>query len=222
MRDAENAGGTRFPAGSTAVRRDVLRGRVWTASPYRVIRDTGAELVLACWPGTEMLKPATWIEWMRTRDDAVRAQALPDMASGRWKLGRWTWQDTTVLTRSGAGEYFSVSQFFDARGRCDGWYVDFIRPWRRTLIGVDTFDLFLDLTVTADLSACRWKDEDEYAQGRRLGIVDDELHLRVGAARERVISLIESRQGPFAEDWSSWRRDPAWRVPVLPAGAAHL
>jgi hypothetical protein len=48
-----------FPERSTVVLRDVLRGRVWTASPYRVIRDTGTELALACWPGVEMLKPAT-------------------------------------------------------------------------------------------------------------------------------------------------------------------
>jgi hypothetical protein len=209
-----------FAEGSTVVRRDMLQGKIWTASPYRVIRDTGAHLALACWPGVEMLKPATWIQWLRTGDDAVRRQAIPNMAAGRWELGRWAWRDTTLLIRSGPGDYFSVSQFFDAAGHCDGWYVDFIRPWRRTLIGVDTFDLLLDLVVTADLSGYRWKDEDEYAQGRRLGLIDDTLHCCVDAAREQVVSLIESRQGPFAEDWSSWRRDPAWPTPVLPADMA--
>lgn len=44
-----------FAEGSTVV----LRDRVWTAAPYRVIRDTGTDLALACWPGVEMLKPAT-------------------------------------------------------------------------------------------------------------------------------------------------------------------
>jgi hypothetical protein len=72
--------------------------------------------------------------------------------------------------------------------------------------------------VEADLSGYRWKDEDEYAQGRRLGLIDDALHQRVEAAREQVIALIESRQGPFADDWSAWRRDPAWPIPQLPAG----
>jgi hypothetical protein len=72
--------------------------------------------------------------------------------------------------------------------------------------------------VKADLSGYRWKDEDEYAQGRRLGLIDDVLHQRVDTAREQVVSLIESRQGPFAEDWSPWRRDPAWPAPVLPGG----
>lgn len=208
-----------FPDGSTVVRRDVLRGKVWTAAPYRVIRDTGAELMLACWPGVEMLAPVTWIEWLRTGDDAVRKEGIPNLLAGCWELGRWAWRDTTLLARFGAGDYFSVSRFFDPGGRCGGWYVDFIRPCRRTHLGIDTFDLFLDLVVEADLSGYRWKDEDEYTQGRRLGLIDDALHHHIDAAREQVISLAESRRGPFAEDWSSWRRDPAWPMPILPADA---
>jgi len=198
------------------VLRDVLQGKVWTASPHRVIRDAGTDLALACWPGTEMLKPATWIHWLRTGDEAERKKAIPNMAAGRWELGRWVWRDTTLLRRSSPGDYFSVSQFFDAEGCCDGWYVDFIRPWQRTPLGIDTFDLLLDLIVEADLSGYRWKDEDEYAQGRRLGVISDGLHQRVDAARQQVVALIQSRQGPFAEDWSTWRRDSAWPVPVLP------
>lgn len=42
-------------AGSTAVRRDVLGGEVWSATPYRVVNDSGSELIIACWPGVEML-----------------------------------------------------------------------------------------------------------------------------------------------------------------------
>jgi len=115
-----------------------------------------------------------------------------------------------------AQEYFCVSRFFDAAGRCGGWYVDFVRPYRRTPIGIDTFDLLVDLIVKADLSGYQWKDEDEYAQGRRLGLIGDSLHHRVDAARQQVVALVESRQGPFADDRSSWRRDPAWAPPALP------
>lgn len=215
---ADGAGQATFPEGSTVVVRDVLRGKVWTASPYRVIRDTGTQLALACWPGTEMLKPATWTQWLRTGDDTVRRQAIPNLAAGRWELDRWTWQHTTLLKWSRPGDYFSVSHFFGAQGRCEGWYVDFIRPWRRTPRGIDTFDLLLDLVVKADLSGYQWKDEDEYVQGRRLGLISDALHQRVDAAREQVVTLIESRRGPFAEDWSSWQRNPAWPTPALPAG----
>jgi hypothetical protein len=146
-----------FPEGATVVRRDVLRGKVWAAAPYRVIQDTGTGLMLACWPGVEMLVPTTWIQWLRTGDDAVRKQAIPNLAAGCWELDRWAWRDTTWLARFEAGQHFSVSRFFDPEGRCGGWYVDFVRPYRRSPIGIDTFDLLVDLVVTPDLSACRWK-----------------------------------------------------------------
>ncbi|MFB9833832.1 DUF402 domain-containing protein [Actinoallomurus acaciae] len=131
-----------------------------------------------------MLAPTTWIRWLRTGDDAVREQAIPDLATGRWELDRWVWRDTTQLTRFDTDRHFSVSRFFDAEGRCGGWYVDFVRPCRRTAIGIDTFDLLVDLVVTADLSAYRWKDEDEYLQDRRPGLIDDTLHRRVEGARQ--------------------------------------
>jgi hypothetical protein len=114
----------------------------------------------------------------------------------------------------------SQRRFLDRRNRCGGWYVDFVRPYRRTAFGVDTFDLFLDLVVEASLSGYRWKDEDEYAQGERLGLIDDALHQHLDAARQQVIALIESRHGPFAEDWSSWSRNPTWPSPLLPVESA--
>jgi hypothetical protein len=47
----ESTGLPLFPVGSTVVRRDALDGRIWAAAPYRVLADSGAELVLGCWPG---------------------------------------------------------------------------------------------------------------------------------------------------------------------------
>jgi hypothetical protein len=148
-----------FPRGATIVRRDVLRGKVWTAAPYRVIRDDGSTLMIAFWPGVELLAPTTWIEWVRSGDPAVRRQGIPNLAIGQWELDHFTWRDTTVLVRYSAGEYFSISRFFDQQNRCGDWYVDFIQPPRRTTFGIDTFDLFLDLVVTRDLSSHCWKDE---------------------------------------------------------------
>lgn len=211
-----------FTAGSTVVRRDTLGGKIWSATPYRLIRDSGRELMIACWPGVEMLAPTTWIEWLLTGNDSVRKQAIPNLVSGQWELGRWTWRDTTLLSLFGAGEYFSVHRFFGAGQRDGRWYVNFERPSRRTPIGIDTFDLLLDLVVEPDLSGHTWKDEDEYAQARRLGLIDDTLHSRIEHTRGQVLALIEGRSGPFAADWSGWRPDPAWPDPVLPANALTL
>lgn len=46
--EVDGAGVGGVPEGSTVARRDVFRGKVWTAAPYRVIRDVGTGLVLAC------------------------------------------------------------------------------------------------------------------------------------------------------------------------------
>jgi len=198
------------------VRRDVLKGQVWSAAPYRVIDDDGGTLTIACWPGVGLLAPTTWIEWNRSGDVAVREQGIRNLASGLWELGRFTWRDTTLLIRYAEGEMYSVSRFFDSHDRCGPWYVDFIQPPRRRATGIDTFDLFLDLIVVDDLSQVHWKDEGEYASARRLGVIDDVTHADVESTRRRVLGLIEAREGLFAEDWSGWKRDPNWPLPLLP------
>jgi hypothetical protein len=201
--------------GATAVRRDTRHGKVWTAAPHRVLADDGDTLVLAMWPGVRMRSPTTWIEWLRSGDDSVRKQAIPNLAAGRWELGDWTWRDTTLVNSCTAGDYFSVQRLI-GNGPTP-WYVNFEIPFRRTAIGIDTFDLLLDLIVAPDLSGYTWKDEDEYAQGRRIGLIDDALDAHVRTAKEQVVALIEAGQGPFAQDWSSWRPDLEWPLPALPA-----
>lgn len=97
------------------------------------------------------------------------------------------------------------------------WYVNFEHPTTRTADGFDTFDLTVDLVVDPDLSRLTWKDKDEYAHVRRLGIVTDTEHQAVDDARARVLAMIEERSNPFADaEWTSWRWDPAWPAPSLP------
>ena len=206
---------TRFEAGATAIRRDVLDGKVFSAAPHRVLGDTGAQLRLAYWPGIAARSPSTWTAWLRTGDDSVRKQALPQLAARSWQLDDWVWRDTGRLSWFGVDEWFSLHRFFDLAGRPMNWYVNFERPLARTATGVDTFDLMLDLVAAPDLSSWRWKDEDEYAYGRRLGVIGDDEHRQVEAARERAVALVESRGGPLGEHWSSWRADPGWPLPVL-------
>lgn len=205
----------RFATGATAVRRHVWKGKVWTAMPYRVLEDTGDYLVLACWPGLKSLAPAVWIDSMHAPDPAARDRAIRQLASGSWELGWWEWRDTTVRSWYAIDDYFTVRQFFDAEQRPVGWYVDFDLPKQRTAHGIDTFDLLVDLVVSPDLAQREWKDEEEYEQGRRLGLIDDRVHARVAEARERVVGLIETRQGPFAHDWSAMRPE-SWQAPTLP------
>ncbi len=204
---------SRFDVGETVVRRDVFREKVWTASPHRVLADDGDRITLAYWPGIVSLAPCAWIASLETGNPAERDRMTVDLASGQWRLGRWTWRDTLWVSGQRVGDYFGVGQFFDQKHRLLRWYVNFQRPYRRTEWGIDTFDLLLDLIVESDLSGYRWKDEDEYRQGRRLGVISDMEHRAVQEARDQVIALIEQRRGPFAE---SWTINLTWPLPMLP------
>lgn len=215
-----------FRADSIVVRRDVFRGKVWTATPFRVVSDGNDQLAMAIWPGVERLAPTHQAALSSSqRDETVRNFALPNLASGSWELATWIWgtshHQTTKLTLLMPGAYFSVDVCFRDAGDEAIWYVNFERPFQRTPIGIDTFDLLLDLVVEPDASF-RWKDEDEYTHGRRLGIVSDDEHRQVQQAREQVLALLDRRVGPFDGQWLSWQPEAQWPLPVLPDNATTV
>ncbi|WP_327407437.1 hypothetical protein OG194_45860 [Streptomyces sp. NBC_01288] len=78
--------------------------------------------------------------------------------------------------------------------------------------------------VTPDLSRWDWKDEDEYAHGRRLGVVREADHRAVEKAREEAVAMIEGGVGPFAAErgLGTWRYEPHWPDPQLPTGVLDL
>jgi hypothetical protein len=192
-----------FPTGSTVVRRDVLDGRVWTAAAHRVLSDDGHRLSLACWPGSPAYAPTTWIRWLHDGDDATRAEGVTNLAAGRWQLAPWTWRHTALLTWIGLDPDFSLMYFRPLTGGTEQWKVNFERPVQRTRLGVDTFDLLLDLAGDPTGEHWTWKDQHEYDQARRLGLIDDAEHHRVVQARQRAVAFVEARSGPLAQDWSA-------------------
>ncbi|MFG3689581.1 hypothetical protein [Micromonospora sp. NPDC047740] len=134
--------------------------------------------------------PATWVQWMLTRDDHIGKAGIPNMACGKWALSRWTWQDNLMLAWYGLDTDFSVRLYRPIAGGAVQWGVDFEQPVRETPIGFDTFDLLLDITLDQDLN-WRWKDCDEYERARRLGVITDADHARVERARDRAVAFIE-------------------------------
>lgn len=173
-----------FAPGSTLVRRDVLNGRIWTAAAHRVLSDDGNNLTLACWPGGVTYAPTTWIQWLHDGDDTACKQAIPNLARGQWQLGPWTWQHTALLTWIGLDPDFCLMYFRALSGGTEQWKINFERPIRRTTSGIDTFDLLLDLTGDPSGERWTWKDQDEYDQARRLGLIPDAEHQRVELARQ--------------------------------------
>ncbi|MCM2416480.1 DUF402 domain-containing protein [Streptomyces sp. RKAG290] len=113
------------------------------------------------------------------------------------------WQETELLLWKPPTAWFSINAFFTPDG-LRNWYVNFERPTTRTGDGFDTFDLTVDLVIAPDLATFTWKDEDEYAHVRRLGIVTDTEHRAVQLARAQVLAMLEERAGPFA-DADRWR-----------------
>ncbi|WDV56583.1 DUF402 domain-containing protein [Streptomyces coeruleorubidus] len=154
-------------------------------------------------------------------DRAVRKEAFDALACGMWELAAAVWQETELLLWKPPAAWFSVNAFYTVGG-LRNWYVNFERPTARTGNGLDTFDLTLDLVAAPDLTSWQWKDEDEYAHVRRLGIVNDTEHQAVDAARDQALAMLEERSGPFADadSWSAWRWNPAWPIPSLPRPAA--
>ncbi|MGY5118337.1 DUF402 domain-containing protein [Streptomyces sp. 900105755] len=213
-----------FRTGQTVVRRDVHRsGGVWSEPALRVVGDLSDALVAACPPGAETRWPALYLKARADGDRTLRTEAFDAMACGAWELSAARWQETELLLWKPPTEWFSVNAFYTAGG-LRNWYVNFERPTVRTRDGFDTFDLAVDLVVDADLTTWQWKDEDEYAHARRLGIITDTEHQAVDAARDQALAMLEERSGPFADaaSWSAWRWDPAWPIPNLPHPAVAL
>ncbi|MFJ9469345.1 DUF402 domain-containing protein [Streptomyces caniferus] len=207
-----------FEVGETVVRRDVHRsGRVWSEHALRVLADTSEALVAACAPGAEVRWAALYTKARAVGDRSVRTEAFHVMVTGEWELTDSRWQQTELLLWKPPGSWFSINALYTTAG-LRNWYVNFEHPTTRTVDGFDTFDLTVDLVVDPDLSSWQWKDEDEYAHVRRLGIVTDTEHRTVDMARAQVLAMIEERSRPFADiaAWRSWRWDPAWPTPRLP------
>ncbi|MFJ8018744.1 DUF402 domain-containing protein [Streptomyces sp. NPDC096311] len=221
--ETEGGGGMRcFTPGQTVQRRDMWHDQVWSTQALRVIDDSATALVTAMWPGAEVRVPDSYARSRRSAHMAERGDVIRQLAAGTWTLTDTCWQDTVLVLWRPPHTYFSVNAFYTVDGgdggtRLRNWYINFERPSVRRGQGFDTFDLFVDLVVDADLSTWNWKDEAEYAQARRLGIVDDSEHAQVDAARDQALAWVTERRGPFAEAgwWAAWRRDSTWPTPTF-------
>jgi len=85
------------------------------------------------------------------------------------------------------------------------WYINLEQPFVRTPIDLDTRDNHLDLVFPGDLSAHRWKDEDELAKAVAFGSVSAAEAAAFRAEGERVIELVQRGDHPAIDDrWCGW------------------
>jgi predicted RNA-binding protein associated with RNAse of E/G family len=197
----------------------VFKGRRCYEYAARVLLADETSVTAARWPGSAIRDIPAYIESVKTGDAALREEARQARVRGDWELADFSWQRTGVIEETVSGRWFTVSRMYAATGVMLCWYVNFERPplWRPD--GWDTLDLAIDLVVEPDRT-WHWKDEDEYEQGRRLGLITDEEHKALRPARDEAVALIEARGGMFAVDADErWTPDPSWPLPKLPAAA---
>jgi hypothetical protein len=183
--------------------------RIHICRPVTVVRDT--DEVLAVWlaPGTECVRPAL-------ADGApVHHEPLETRYTTARTVVRDPWYGMGVLKLARPGEPWSVWLWWQHGWRFQSWYVNLEEPRVRWDGGIDSEDHFLDIDVYPDRT-WRWRDEDEFAQARQDGLMDEAQALRVREAGRAAIESITAWGTPYSDGWEDWRPDPAWPVPPLP------
>ncbi|MGW6460761.1 cytidylyl-2-hydroxypropylphosphonate hydrolase [Streptomyces sp. NPDC055078] len=185
-------------------------GGVNICRPVTVVQDTAEELVVWLAPGTECVKPVLM------DGTPVHEQPLATRYTAPRTVVRDRWWGTGVLKLARPGQPWSVWLFWEPGWQFKSWYVNLEEPRTRWAGGIDSEDHFLDISVYPDRSWL-WRDEDEFAEAQRVGLVDPEKAERVRAAGKAAVEVIRAWGAPFPDGWEHWRPDPAWRVPELPA-----
>lgn len=193
-----------FEPGETIALREVWRGRVWGARPATMVEDATSQLILFIPAG---------IHWMAPFDDGQRLK----IQQADYRLKQQPYDEAHVLSFSWSKTRYAVLLFFHPDWSPWSWYVNLEEPLRRTALGFDTLDHELDVIVELD-GSWRWKDEDDLAEAIHRGVIPAEEEPRLRADGERAVRRILGREPPFDRDWTAWRPDPAWPVPVLPEG----
>jgi hypothetical protein len=189
-------------------------GPIHICRPVTVVQDTADLLAVWMAPGTTCVKPVLCDGTPVHREPLATRYTKPRATT------RSLWFGTGVLKLAQPGEPWSVWLFWDHGWRFRNWYVNLEEPRRRWARGIDSEDHFLDIAVYPDRS-WEWKDEDEFAQAQRVGLIGAAQADRVRAAGRAAVEAISAWGPPFSDGWESWRPDPSWTVPELPADWDH-
>jgi hypothetical protein len=194
----------RFEPGEAVALREVWRGRVWSARPVTIVQDSDEEVRLFIPAG------ARWFAPFESGRRLKIPQPRFELLEQRYEKGHvlsFAWQDT----------FAAVLLLFGSDWSASHWYVNLEDPLRRSEVGFDTLDHKLDLILELD-GSWRWKDEEEFAEAIRRGQIPEEDAPVLRADAELAARRIVEGDPPFDRDWTSWRPDASWPVPVLPDG----
>lgn len=154
---------------------------------------------------------------MRDGTKITRAMPFVERESLTSGFADFTWTTNHVLMLHEPGRMNTIWLLWrDPGWEFVGYYGNIQAPLRRTSLGFDTADYLLDVSIDPDL-AWRWKDEDEWELAREHGLIAPDLLDEVRREGERIIADVETRAWPFDADFETWRPDPSWPIPELPA-----
>ena len=188
-------------SGDPVLLRSIYRDRVRFTIPHHYVAEDAGRLLLYRGPGNQGRSVR--------RDSAGRYLE-------RWVRGDPTddflWKHTHVLLLVDPKESHSLDLFWDESWSFLGWYVNLQSPLRRSALGFDMTDWALDVWVEPD-GRWQWKDEEDFAEAQRLGVLDAAAAAAVRSEGERVIAA-----RPWPTGWEAWRPPAEWRPLALPSG----
>ena len=205
----------RFVSGESIVWRSVDRDArvVQTVWPWIVVRDDADAIVLYMPVGT--------IGKQRTGERG----GPRDRLMLRWDGGHRdvTWHTANVVRLYREGDDYSIWIARDDTTGAVVWrYINLEDPWRRTPIGFDSKDRWLDLYSEPGSDEWLWKDEDEIEWLVEQGRIDRAHADGVRRSGELAVGRIKAGETPLGPAWSSWRADGAWQVPTVPPSWKEL
>lgn len=192
----------RFGRGEPVALREIWDGRVFGATPARVVEDLGDRAMFYVAPGVWKAPVGMDGRWLR----------LP---IGDWTLEERAWTEH-VLSFSFHGVAAATLLIWNEAWEPLRWYINLETPPERSAVGIDYTDHALDVLVSIDRSTVTWKDEDELEVAVRLGLFRREDAAAFRRDGERAVERLVNRELPFDREWTDWRPDPSWSAPELP------
>lgn len=182
----------------------------------RVIMDEPDAVVILQQPGAPISRR------VGKRGGPGGRQLLPGGWDGQREAKVWEGPPKVRVHPVGSG-YSVIRTWQQATHSFAGWYVNLEHPWRRTVVGFDSCDDILDVTVSDDLSTHALKDEDELAFAHEAGLQSQADVDRIWQAADRAIDDLEHRRWPFDEGWwSHLEVDTSQPPPTMPSGWGQL
>lgn len=197
-----------FKPGQTIVRRELWYGRIRRAMPLIVVQDTSEFSAFYASQGTIS-------KLCRTPDGSP--VNIDNYIRSYWILDDLVDRHNSLRLKI-PGSKYSIIVFWNPSDNSHNiWYINLESTSKKTKIGYDCTDYFLDVIISPDLSEWRWDDEDELAEAVEAGLITPEHSTELYADGKKAVKWLQSGESPF-NGWEKWKPDPSWEIPVLPEG----